>query len=101
MVSGSQRFSGDMPDNDEADEVANDAMQLLVIAIFNGFCRLTEALAHNGLLLPDQLRNIHDLVTEPLDDPDWRDDSFIAGTRDTIEKVLAAALREVSALTKR
>lgn len=75
------------------DEVANDAIQLLVIAQFNGICHLITALAGNGFLEPEQLEGIHEAMTLPLDDPDWRDDSFVTGARDTLERVLAGAMR--------
>ena len=77
----------------EADgEVANDAIQLLTIAHFNGICRLITALAANGFLEPEQLEGIHEAMTLPLDDPNWRDDSFVADARNTLEQVLAGAL---------
>jgi len=83
-----------VPDpEDGSEEVANDAMQLLAISMFNGVCRVIAALGANGLLTPDQLDNIHDAMTTPLDDPDWRDYGFIADTRNTIELVLSAAVK--------
>lgn len=75
------------------DEVSNDAIQLVVVATFNGLCRAIAALAENGLLTPEQVDNIHDAMTTPLDDPDWRDDEFIANTRDVLETVLATAMK--------
>lgn len=79
---------------DPADEeVANDAIQLVVVATFNGLCRSIAALAENGLLTPEQVDNIHDAMTTPLDDPDWRDDEFITNTRDVLEAVLASAMK--------
>lgn len=78
---------------DGTEEVANDAMQLFTIATFNGLCRVIAALAQNGLLTPEQLDNIEDAMTAPLDDPDWRDDSFIADARDTIAQVLSKAVK--------
>jgi len=83
-----------LPSEDGSEEVENDAMQLFTIAIFNGLCRVIAALAENGLLTPDQLDNIEDAMTAPLDDPDWRDDSFIADTRETIAKVLSTAVKD-------
>lgn len=68
-------------------------MQLFTIATFNGLCRVVAALADNGLLTPDQLDNIEDAMTTPLDDPNWRDDSFISDARDTIASVLSAAVK--------
>lgn len=76
------------------DEVANDAIQLLVIAQFNGICRLITALATNGFLEPEQLEGIHDAMTLPLDDPDWRDDSFITEVRTLLETVLSKAVAD-------
>jgi hypothetical protein len=52
-------FAGELCHQNDDEEVANDAIQLVVIATFNGFCRLTAALARNGLLSPEQLQNIH------------------------------------------
>lgn len=79
--------------HDGTEEVANDAMQLFAVSTFNGLCRVVAALAENGLLTPDQLDNIEDAMTAPLDDPDWRDDPFIADTRDTIAKVLSTSVK--------
>ena len=78
---------------DGTDEVDADAIQLLTIAHFNGICSLITALAANGFLEPEQLQVIHDAMTIPLDDPGWRDDSFVTGARDTLEKVLARAMK--------
>ena len=78
----------------DSEEVAPDAMQLLELANFNGVCRLIAALSQNGVLSPGQIENIHDCMTTPLDDPDWRDDSFVSITRDSLEIVLAEAMRE-------
>lgn len=75
------------------DEVSNDAIQLVVVATFNGLCRAIASLADNGLLTPEQVDNIHDAMTTPLDDPDWRDDEFITNTRDVLETVLATAMK--------
>lgn len=83
----------DPPPPDGTEEVVNDAMQLLAISTFNGLCRVIAALGENGFLSPDQLDNIEDAMTTPLDDPDWRDDSFIADTRETIARVLSTAMR--------
>lgn len=74
------------------DQVENDAIQLLTIANFNGICRLISALSQNGFLEPEQLHGIHGAMTNPLDDPDWRDYPFIAETRETLERVLAKAM---------
>ena len=41
------------------DDVSNDAMQLILVSVFNGFCRVIRVLAHNGLLDADQIENIH------------------------------------------
>lgn len=89
----SQNFIPIEPENDGSEEVPSDAMQLLNVATFNGLCRVISALAANGMLDPSQLESIHDAVTAPLDDPDWRDDSFIAHTRRTLENVLAEAMK--------
>ena len=76
------------------EEVSNDAIQLVVVSVFNGLCRVIRALAANGLLSAEQLDGIHDAMTTPLDDPGLRDDDFITFTRETIEKALAAAVRD-------
>lgn len=83
--------SDDPPD----DEVSNDAIQLVVVSTFNGLCRTIAALAANGLLTAEQVDNIHDAMTTPLDDPDWRDDEFFTNTRDVLENVLATAMKQV------
>ena len=77
------------------DEVSNDAVQLIMVSVFNGLCRLIGALAENGLLSDDQVRTINDAMTSPLDDPDHRDDDFITFTRQTLEEALAKALLEI------
>lgn len=79
--------------DDRSEEVANDAMQLLAIGVFNGVCRLIAALAENGLLTPEQLDGMENAMTAPLDDPDWRDDSFIVDARETIAKVLSTSVK--------
>lgn len=91
-------FAGDHVGENEDEEVPNDAVQLMVIATFNGFCRLVAALARNGLLSPGQLRNIHGAMALPLDDPDWCDYSFVAGARDSIETVLSRAISDATEL---
>ena len=79
-----------------SDEVANDAMQLMTVANYNGLCRVISALARNGALSPGQLNDIHDSMTAPLDDPDWRDYDFISGAKNTLETVLARAMKEAN-----
>ncbi len=76
----------------EEEQVPDDVMHLLNIANFNGLCRLLAALAQNGELAPDQLANIEDCMTAPLDDPEWRDNSCMSETRDILESVLAQAM---------
>lgn len=76
------------------EQVDQDTIELVTISTFNGLCRTITALAENGLLTAEQLAGIHDAMTTPLDDPDLRDDDFITFTRETIETVLAAALRD-------
>lgn len=99
QIEAERLFIGDILEADgESDEVANDAIQLLVISTFNGLCRVIAALARNGVLSPDQLANIEDAMTTPLDDPDWRDYSFITETRSSAEKVLARAVSDARPL---
>ena len=93
MAKPAEQNCGTAPD----DEVDNDAIQLLTIATFNGVCRLIAALSESGSLSPEQLENIHDAMTTPLDDPDWRDDDFITNIRDALETVLARASMEARA----
>lgn len=76
------------------EEVDNDAIQLITVSLFNGLCRLTSALAKNGLLLDGQVLGLHDAMTTPLDDPDLRDDDFVVLARQTLEDVLSQALRD-------
>lgn len=87
-------FAGKPLEQPDGEELAGDAAQLVMIATFNGLCRLIAAVSRNGLVEPVQLANIHEAVTAPLDDPDWRDDSFIARARKTFEAVLARAMSE-------
>ena len=82
--------SPEIPD----EQVDHDTIELVTIATFNGLCRMITALAENGFLTAEQLAGMHEAMTTPLDDPDLRDDDFITLTRDTIETVLAAALRD-------
>lgn len=72
---------------------ADDTARLLGIATFNGLCRLLTALAARGLLCREELRGIEDVVTTPLDDPEWRDDGFIAALRDAATSVAAQAMQ--------
>ena len=78
---------------DPSDEVSNDAIQLLAIANFNGLCRVITALAECGALPPEEIGGIHDAMTTPLDDERMRDDSVVADLRQTLEDVLAQAMR--------
>jgi hypothetical protein len=78
-------------ERDADDQVPDDVMHLITIANFNGLCRLIAALAQNGFLAPDQLENIDDCMTAPLDDPEWRDNDCLAKTRDMLVSVLARA----------
>ena len=87
LSSASPEFSGD--------EVSHDAMQLITVSLFNGFCRTVSALSANGLLEADQIENIHDAMTFPLDDPDHGDEPIVIFARTQIEKVLSKALRDV------
>ena len=89
-------FPNSPPAQDGAEEVASDAVQLFTVATFNGLCRLISALAENGLLNPDQIENIHDAMTTPLDDPEWQDDDFVSGSRETVHTVLAQAMKHAS-----
>ena len=75
-------------------EVSQDAMQLITVSVFNGLCRVTRALAQNGLLDADQIENIHDAMTTPLDDPDLADDEMVTFARSQLESVLSKALRD-------
>lgn len=86
------------PSSRAEDEVSPDAIQLTTIAIFNGLCRLIRHLSANGLLLPEQLRDIHDAMTEPLDDPTFRDEETVVFVRTTLESVLAASVRDAKEL---
>jgi hypothetical protein len=76
------------------EEVSNDAVQLMLVSTFNGLCRLIASLSENGFLTRGQVQNIHDAMTEPLDDPQLRDDEFVAFTRSTVEEVLARAVKD-------
>jgi hypothetical protein len=76
------------------EEVSNDAVQLMLVSTFNGLCRLIASMSRNGSLTRAQIQNIHDAMTEPLDDPQLRDDEFVAFTRSTVEEVLARAMKD-------
>lgn len=85
----------DAPKHSLAEEqVPDDVMHLINLANFNGLCQVIAALAENGLLVPDQVDNIEDCMTAPLDDPEWRDHESMASTRDILEGVLARAMRD-------
>ena len=91
-----RQFAGEIVEQNNDEEIANDAVQLTLIATFNGLCRLIAALARNGLLTPDQLADIENAMTTPLDDPHWRDDSCVVGAREAVEEVLARAMSEAT-----
>lgn len=76
-----------------SEDGADDISRLLGTAAFNGLCRTITALADRGLLCADELRGIEDAMTTPLDDPEWRDDDFIAAVRDTVLEVTASSMR--------
>ena len=93
MAEEPQTSSSTLP-NLSDEQVDQDAIELVTISTFNGLCRVITALAENGFLTAEQLAGMHEAMTTPLDDPDLRDDDFITLTRDTIETVLAAAVRD-------
>lgn len=74
------------------DEVPNDVMHLITISNFIGLGQVIFALADNGALGPDQLEEIEDQMSAPLDDPDWRDHPSMTEARDLLERVLASAM---------
>ena len=74
------------------DEASNDEIQLITVSLFNGLCRLISAVAKNGMLTDDQVIDIHDAMTTPLDDPDLRDEALVTFARETLEEVLSDAL---------
>lgn len=76
------------------EQVPDDVMHLINLANFNGLCRVIAALAENGLLKPNQVDNIEDCMTAPLDDPEWRDHESMASTREILVGVLAGAMRD-------
>ena len=85
----------DTPKQSSSEEqVPDDVMHLINLANFNGLCRVIAALAENGLLDPDQVDNIEDCMTAPLDDPQWRDHESMSSTRDILEGILAQAMKD-------
>lgn len=82
----------------EASPVGQDDKSfLMLIATFNGLCRVVTALADRGLLCYDECVGIEDAMTTPLDDPEWRDNDFIAGIRDSVVGILAGANSTIAA----
>lgn len=76
----------------EDEETTADAVQLIMVATFNGLCEVLKALGRRHLLSPEELAAIHEAMTWPLDDPDNRDDPVIVTAREEVETVLADAL---------
>lgn len=76
----------------QTDEVPNDVMHLITVSNFIGLSQLIFALADNGALAPDQLEEIEENMSAPLDDPDWRDDPSMTKARELLDRTLASAM---------
>jgi hypothetical protein len=80
------------PKVDLSGEVTKDAVELTLVATFNGLCRLVAALAAGGTLPPSVLEGMHDAMATPLDDEANRDDPTVSGFRGTVDEVFSNAL---------
>jgi hypothetical protein len=74
---------------------SDDVARIIAVVAFNGVCRLITALASSGNLSRVELEGLHDAMTDPLDNPEVRDDEVIACARDTLETILSNALVEL------
>jgi len=80
------------PHDSDNDEVDPNAVQLLLVATFNGLCHALAALARRGQLSEEEIEAMVDAMTDPLDDAACRDDSMIDCARGQVESILAKAL---------
>ncbi|MFC3174990.1 hypothetical protein ACFOD9_12090 [Novosphingobium bradum] len=74
------------------DDSAADAGQLMLAATFNGLCHVIAGMARRQGFSADELRAMHEAMLTPLDDPEHGDDPVLASARDTVDRVLGAAL---------
>lgn len=79
-------------DEDASPEGGDDVAQIVAVVAFNGVARLITSLARAGKLSRVELQGLHDAMTDPLDNPQVRDDAVIACARDTLETILSDAL---------
>lgn len=82
-------------DDGPSPEGSDDIARILAVVAFNGVCRLITSAARSGILSRCDVEGLHDAMTDPLDNPEVRDDEVIACARDTLETVLSNALVEV------
>lgn len=80
------------PRLDLSGEVTKDATELVLVATFNGLCRLINALTPCDALSASVLEGIHDAMVTPLEDERHRDDPTVSGFRDTVDDVFANAI---------
>lgn len=86
---------------DLTQEVDSDAVQLILIATFNGLCQLYPRLAARGLLSEGDVRLIHEIMARPLDHEEIIDDPTLVMARESVDEALSEALAVVSSQTLR
>ena len=72
-------------------DVPQEVMDLLSIALFNGFGGVITALAANGALSEAQVASIHGAMASPLDEAAFRDDEAMVYLRESLDGAFAAA----------
>ena len=80
------------PSVDLSGEVTKDATELILVATFNGVCRLIDALVPCEALPPPVLGCIHDAMVTPLEDEQHRDDPTVASFRNAVGEVFSTAI---------
>lgn len=75
----------------KSDDVPQEVMDLLGIALFNGYGTAITALAANGALTDEQVAHIHRAMAAPLDDPTFCDDEAMVYLRESLDGAFAAA----------
>lgn len=79
-------------DSGPSPEGSDDVARILSVVCFKGVCRLITALSRRSLLTAEEIQGMNEVMTNPLDDPDVRDDEVIACALNTLARVLANAV---------
>lgn len=80
------------PNVDLSGEVTKDATELVLVATFNGLCRLINALVPCEALSASVLEAIHDAMVTPLEDEQHCDDPTVSSFRDAVDDVFATSI---------